>query len=183
MQTAEKKKYTADDYMALEEGAPFQLIEGELVMSPSPIVRHQQLVLRFALLIETFLISHPTGGSVIISPMDILLDDENILQPDVLYISPERKHIIGDRINGAPDLVIEVLSPSNAYYDLKKKKAIYERFGVKEYLIADPETSDIQQLLLEDELFLAPKTFGLTDKISVMTIPGLSLSVQAVFNQ
>jgi Uma2 family endonuclease len=64
-------------------------------------------------------------------PMDVKLDEGNVLQPDILYITGERKEIIKDRVEGAPDLVIEILSPSNAYYDLRQKKNIYEKYGVK----------------------------------------------------
>ena len=101
-----KKKYTAADYMQLEEGAPFQLINYELVMSPSPIPLHQVISRRIVSAISDFLGDKIDDGFLVYSPMDVKLDDGNILQPDILYVTPERKaQIVKERVEGAPDLV------------------------------------------------------------------------------
>src|ERR1700710_2591920 len=108
MLTAEKKKYTVDDYLLLEEGAPFQLINYDLVMSPSPIPFHQLISARIIYLMSAFLENRNDDGFLVCAPMDVRFDDGNVFQPDVLYISAERKvEIVKDRIEGAPDLVIE----------------------------------------------------------------------------
>ena len=134
-----KKKYTDADYMLLEEGAPFQLINYDLVMSPSPNPDHQYISIRLGQIILNFLDSINNDSYVACAPADVKFDDGNVLQPDVLYISSERKDdIVKERIIGAPDMVIEILSPSNAYYDLRQKKDIYQKNGVKEYIIIDP---------------------------------------------
>jgi len=86
-----KKKYTADDYMMLEEGAPFQLINYELVMSPSPIPLHQVISRRIVNAISDFLGDKIDDGFLVYSPMDVKLDDGNILQPDILYVTPEER--------------------------------------------------------------------------------------------
>ena len=121
MLTAEKKKYTVDDYMMLDEGAPFQLIKYDLVRSPSPLPEHQIISGRLFSVFSNFLIQSNNNGIVLYAPVDVCFNEGNVVQPDLLYISAERKQeLIKDRIEGGPDLVIEILSPSNAYYDLRQ---------------------------------------------------------------
>jgi Uma2 family endonuclease len=146
MIAAEKKLYTYDDYVALTppDSAQFQLIEGELVEMPSPIVKHQrvQRELGFALLL---FIKQKDLGELFYAPMDVYLSPTNTYQPDILFISNERRNIIGEkRIDAAPDLVVEILSPGTAYYDLKKKRRNYEAFGVRELWFVDPADETVE---------------------------------------
>jgi Uma2 family endonuclease len=135
---AKTKKYTYEDYSRLEEGAPYQLIDGELIMSPPPTVYHQQILLKISILLSNYLEKNKIGF-VLTSPMDVYFDKHETYQPDIIFISNARKKIIGEKkIEGAPDLVIEILSESSAYYELNHKKTIYERYNVKEYWIVDP---------------------------------------------
>lgn len=123
-------------------------------MSPSPSFRHQQLLndINFKLL---SLIKKKGLGVVLVAPMDVFFDDENILQPDILFISNENQDIIQeDGIHGAPDMIIEVLSPTTAKFDLNEKKSVYERSGVKEYWIIDPETEIAQGYSLQNKAFV-----------------------------
>ena len=182
MQLAEKKKYTEKDYMLLEEGAPFQLINGDLIMSPSPLFLHQLIVGKLYNLISNFIDQTQSGGLIVLSPMDVHLDEENIFQPDLLFISENRKvELIKERIAGAPDLVIEILSPSTAYYDLKQKKDIYERFGVKEYLIIDPVRQDAEVYELINERFELTQKEKETGIIALQTLTGLQIELQKLF--
>ena len=138
-----KKKYTVEDYMQLEEGAPFELINNDLIRSPSRLYIHQRVLFNLSVSIVLSNVENVEQGQWIYSPMDVKLDDGNVLQPDILYISNERKSaLIKDRVEGAPDLVIEILSPSNAYYDLRQKKDVYEKYGVREYIIIDPVSAE-----------------------------------------
>ncbi|MBA2422393.1 MAG: Uma2 family endonuclease, partial [Chitinophagales bacterium] len=121
METTLKKKATKQDYMNLPEGAPYQLINGELIMSPAPKFNHQNIILEISFLIKNFLNNNPIGV-LVISPMDVHFDEENIFQPDILFISKENKNCrIEDWVYGPPDLIIEVLSEFNSYFDTKKK--------------------------------------------------------------
>lgn len=144
MDTAElpipkKASYTYADYAELPESAPYELIDAALVMSPSPSVRHQRVVLRLGRVLLTAA-EADDAGEAFVAPMDVSFSDVDTVQPDLLFVSAERLDIIGEqRIEGAPDLVIEVLSPSTAYLDLAQKKRLYEREGVKEYWVVDPE--------------------------------------------
>ncbi len=128
---------TAHEYFRMPETTvQHNLIDGVLYMSPSPIMRHQRIVLDLAMAVDDY--AQAYGGTACVSPMDCKLPDGNVLQPDVLYISADRTSIIGDHVMGAPDLVIEVLSKGTRRFDRVKKLAKYERNGVREAWLVDP---------------------------------------------
>src|SRR3990172_920502 len=117
----EKKKYTYEDYLKTPKDKRYELIDGELLMRPSPTPSHQRVSRKLEFILESF-ITKNNLGEIFYAPCDVYLDNENVVQPDILFISKERLNIIGDKnIQGAPDLVIEILSESNAYRDLIQK--------------------------------------------------------------
>src|SRR3569833_931125 len=182
MLTAEKKKYTVEDYMMLDVGVPFQLIYYDLVMSPSPTPAHQDISVRIVNAIFNFLESKNDLGFLVSAPMDVKFDDGNILQPDVLYVSGERKaEIVKERVEGAPDMVVEILSPSNAYYDLRQKRDIYEKYGVKEYIIVDPLAFTFESYLLKDGIYQLQQKAGEAEKLNSAMLPGLSFALTKLF--
>ncbi len=182
MLIAEKKKYTFDDYMMLEEGAPFQLINYDLIMSPSPTPIHQVISARISNIIFNFLESKNDNGFLVSAPMDVKFDDGNVLQPDVLYISEHRKaDLIKDRIEGAPDLIIEILSPSNAYYDLRQKKDIYQQYGVKEYIIIDPIALNGELYVLQNSIFELHQKAEKTEQLNSVLLSGLNIDLAKIF--
>jgi Uma2 family endonuclease len=141
------KNYNALDYFNLPEGSPYQLIEGELIMTPSPNTYHQAISRNLELVIFDHVEKNELGFAFD-APIDVYLDDNNAYQPDIIFISKENKSIIKEKgILGAPDLVIEILSPSTAYYDIKTKKIVYEKTGVKEYIIIDPINKTIETFI------------------------------------
>ena len=177
-----KKKYTVEDYLMLEEGAPFQLINYDLIMSPSPIPIHQVISARIVQAMYNFLDNKHDDGFVVSAPMDVKFDDGNILQPDILYITEERKaEIIKERIEGAPDLIIEILSPSNAYYDLRQKKDIYEKFGVKEYIIIDPVQENADLYVLKDGAYYLHQKAQKTESLNSILLQGFSINLSQLF--
>jgi len=183
MHVAEKKKYTEKDYQLLEEGAPFQLINGDLIMSPAPTSYHQLLSSRLFKIIDAFSEKTNADGICLYAPLDVVLDEENIFQPDLIYISAERKNeLFHDRIMGAPDLIVEILSPSTAYYDLKQKKDFYERYRVKEYLIIDPVRPDAEVYSLINEKFELKQKEQQSGTIHLTTLPGLQIDLQKLFS-
>jgi len=140
----EKKVYTYADYEKLPEGAPYQLIGGCLVKEPAPIPYHQILSSRLEFELMKF-VEERDLGQVLNAPTDVYLSDTEVYQPDILFISKERMSIIGaKKIEAAPDLVIEILSPSSAYYDLRHKMRVYESSGAREYWIVDPIEKSIE---------------------------------------
>ncbi len=183
MLTAEKKKkYTEQDYSLLEEGAPFQLIDNDLIMSPAPSLLHQLILGEFYDALKAHIKQQDPNGLVVLSPIDIHLNNGNIYQPDMIYISGPRKNdIIKERIEGAPDLIIEILSPSNAYYDLRLKKDIYEKYGVKEYIIVDPIQQNAEVHLLENGLFALKQKATKTEQLNSVILPGLVFDLARIF--
>lgn len=182
MLTAEKKKYTVEDYMMLEEGAPFQLVESNLVMSPSPSLIHQLILGEFYDAIKTFVKQQESQGLVVLPPMDVFFDEDNVYQADLIYISKDRiAEIVKDRIEGAPDMVIEILSPSNAYYDLRQKKDIYQKYGVKEYIIVDPIIFSCELYILKGDVYQLHQKAERTEKLNSVVLPGLSFDLAKIF--
>jgi Uma2 family endonuclease len=129
-------------YEMLPEGTLAELIDNQIYMSPAPVFKHQKTIQ--AILKELDKLVEDKGkGTVIVAPFDIKLDkSRNSVQPDIIVILKSNQNQINEfgRFEGVPDLLVEVLSPSNKEYDLIKKKDLYEKFGVKEYWIVDPET-------------------------------------------
>ena len=182
MLTTEKKKYTDKDYSMLEEGAPFQLIHYDLVMSPSANAFHQRISFKLSVIIVAYFNEINNTGEWLFAPMDVKLDDGNVYQPDVLFISESRREeLIKARIEGAPDLVIEILSPSNAYYDLRQKKDIYEKYGVKEYLIVDPIAESMEVHFLENGIYVLKQKAGKPGQIDSILLPGLKFELSKLF--
>jgi Uma2 family endonuclease len=177
-----KKKYTVEDYMQLEEGAPFQLINYDLVMSPSPLLIHQLILGEFYDALKGFIKEHGNQGLVVLPPMDVHFDGGNIYQPDLIYISKERiAEIAKDRIEGAPDLVVEILSPSNAYYDLIQKKEIYEKYGVKEYIIFDPIAKNAHLYALKDGVYYVHQKAQKDELLHSLVLPEFSFDLNYIF--
>lgn len=140
-------------FKSLPEGTHVQLIENNLVMSPAPKFIHQRIIMNIIAGLQPFVKSNMLG-QVVVAPVDVYLGAKNAFQPDIIFISKERQSIIEeDGLHGAPDLVIEILSPRTAKYDLEEKKDIYERFGVKEYWIVEPASRSVNGYFLIDDQY------------------------------
>jgi Uma2 family endonuclease len=141
-------------YRSLPEGTMAQLIQNQIIMSPAPLDRHQSISMELGYELVDYVKKHKLG-TVRYAPYDVYFDTQNAFQPDILFISKERMHLIDkDGLYGAPDLIIEILSPSTAKYDLNEKKDVYEAFGVKEYWIVDPEGSHVTGYTLQEGRFV-----------------------------
>lgn len=178
----EKRKYTYEDYLKTPEDKRYELIEGELFMTPSPITNHQRISRKIEFLLEKF-VTENDRGEIFYAPYDVYLDDENVLQPDILFISKDRLNIIGDKnLQGAPDLVIEILSESTAYRDLIQKKKLYAKFGVKEYWIVVPEEKTVDIYVLKDNAYQLYKTFGKDDTLESQLLKGFRIELNVVLS-
>ena len=139
----------------LPVGTLAELINNTLFMSPSPIGKHQRVITRLMVRIGSFVEAHDLGD-LFTAPLDVFLDEtDNAVQPDILFIAKANQHIVDENgtVHGVPDLVIEVLSAGNKNHDLVVKKELYERFGVKEYWIVDPEELTSQGFSLLNQRF------------------------------
>ena len=150
-------------------------------MTPSPVPNHQKISREIEFELLKF-VKEKGLGEVFDAPCDVHLDDENVVQPDILFISKDRLTIIGEKnIETAPDLVIEILSESTAYRDLIQKKRLYARFGVKEYWIVVPGEKTIDIHILKDKTYQLYKTLGEDDTLESQILKGFKMELKAIF--
>jgi Uma2 family endonuclease len=179
--TTEKKKYTYADYLRTPEDERYELIEGELLMTPAPSMRHQRISGDLYSEVRAF-VNENDLGNVFYAPCDVHLDNQNVVQPDILFVSKERLNIISEKnIQGAPDLVIEIISEWSAYRDLVQKKKLYARFGVKEYWIVIPEESSVEIYNLKDNAFMLHKSYGKDDTLQSQLLQKLKIELKKIF--
>ncbi|MCK4411026.1 Uma2 family endonuclease [Candidatus Bipolaricaulota bacterium] len=178
-----KIKFTYTDYKSLPESETdrYELLQGELVMVPSPNWLHQSILKRILLFIDDYVTSHGLG-EVRFAPLDIVLSEEVVLQPDIFFISRERSEIIADEgVHGAPDLVVEITSPGTKARDQTLKRTLYARHGVKEYWIVDPEAKTVEVLTLEEKGFELFSAYKGTELLNSPLLKGLAIDLRKVF--
>jgi Uma2 family endonuclease len=145
------KVWTYDDLLAMDErrdGKKYEILDGVLYVSPSPTYLHQVVLKR--LFVELYEQLEKRGlAEVLFAPLDVILSKTRVVQPDLLVVSIERKAILEwHGVTAAPDLAVEILSPSNTHHDRVRKRRFYARTGVREYWIVDPVAEDIEVLAL-----------------------------------
>ena len=140
-----RKHYTWDDYVQLpDDGKRYEIIDGELSVTAAPAFGHQYTALKLCLLLSKWS-DERARGQVAFAPVDVVLAPDTVVQPDLIWISKERiREIIGERVTGIPDLVVEILSPSTARRDRHKKSEIYARFDAREYWLVDPKDQSVE---------------------------------------
>jgi Uma2 family endonuclease len=151
-------KLTYDDFLLFpDDGNRHELIDGEHYVTPSPTLRHQRISRRLLGLIDGWLQSHPLG-EIFHAPLDVILSNIDVLEPDLLYVSNERagELLAGQHVTGAPDLVIEIGSPGTRQRDETIERRGYEQFGVREYWIVDPETDVVRIHRRDGDSFARP---------------------------
>jgi len=178
----EERIWTYEDYLNLEDEKRYEVINGRLVEMPAPTPLHQEIVGKVFLLFSTFVMSE-NSGKILLSPVDVVLGDRYVLQPDIVFISKGRLGIIGEKaIMGPPDLVVEIISPATIRRDTVVKKDIYEKFGVKEYWIVYPDERTIEVWVLSDEgkyeLFSIAEREG---KVKSKVLEGLEVDLKEGF--
>jgi Uma2 family endonuclease len=177
-----RKIYTYQDYLDLpEDGKRYEVIDGELIMAPAPDTGHQDVSGDLFVDLKIF-VKKNKRGKVYCAPTAVVLNEHNVVQPDLLFISNERKHIITEKnISGAPDLIIEIVSPSSGYYDLVEKKEIYGRFGVQEYWIVDPKKQWLEIYFNEDGKFKSIQRLEKTGIAKSLVLTGFQIELKKLF--
>lgn len=178
----EKVKYTYEDYLKTPDDERYELIEGDMIMTPSPVTKHQRISRKIEFILEKF-VTENNLGEVFDAPCDVYLDEKNVVQPDILFISKDRLDIIGEKnIQGAPDMTIEILSETTAHRDLVKKKRLYAKFGVKEYWIIDPEERIAEIYTLRGDTFFLTNSLSVNDTLESPLLLGLKIRLSDIFN-
>ena len=178
--TAEKRKFTYADYKSWPDEERWEIIDGEAYnMTPAPGLRHQAVSMNLSRIFANYFFGKPC--SLFSAPTDVILDDFNIVQPDLLVVCDPNK-LTEANIQGAPDLVVEILSPSTKLKDKREKKALYERFGVREYLIVYSDDEMVEQYRLVDGRYVSD-VFNWDQKLPLFAFPDLELQLWDVFEK
>ncbi|HEX2253109.1 MAG TPA: Uma2 family endonuclease [Thermoanaerobaculia bacterium] len=164
------------------EGGLHELIDGEHVVTPSPLVAHQW----FVMVLANRVFDHVQAqglGTVLAAPLGAVLSEHDVVEPDLLFVSNRRKGIVGDWIRGAPDLVVEVLSPSTRRRDEVVKRLRYERHGVDEYWLLGPAARAVRVLRRRGDRLLEAESLSAAggDRLRSPLLPGLEIPLADLF--
>ena len=175
-----KPKLTYEDYAKTPDDERWELIDGELFMSPSPKRAHQRSQMTLGSRMSFFVDENDLGE--VYSDFDVVLSDTDTVRPDLLFVSKDRLHIItADNVQGSPDLVVEIRSESTARRDWTVKRELYARHGVKEYWLVDPEAATVAVLLLDEGELKVTGVYGEGDTLSSAVMSGFSIALADIF--
>ncbi len=184
--TRAKARPTYEDYLNILGDDRYELINREFILVGAPNIPHQTVSMGFSLEVGAFVRDEDLGW-IFHAPTDVILTDSdglNVVQPDLVFVSKEREHIITHaNIQGAPDLLVEILSPSTGRLDRTTKRALYAKHGVKEYWIADPEAQTVVVMLLKDSEYETVGEYGIEDTLTSPTLEGFSVGLDRIFRQ
>ena len=176
-------EWTYNHYAALpDDGQRYEIIDGVLLMAPpSPTGKHQAALVRLVYYLFTY-VELPQLGQVFAAPFDVELSPMMVVQPDVLVLLNESKHkFTPSRIVGAPDLVIEIVSPGTATYDRIVKRSAYARAGVKEYWIVEPTAHTVEVLSLKGDAYISLGIFSEAQTLPSQVVPQFPVAVKQIF--
>jgi len=175
-----KEKFSYHDYCTWPDEERWELIDGRPYnMSPAPGASHQTIALNFGTLLNIAL--RGKSCTPFIAPMDVVLSEWDVVQPDVFVVCDKNK-ITEKNIQGAPDLVIEILSPTTAKKDRWEKKNLYEKFGVREYLLADPDGKFVERFCLGDDgRFDRGEAISADGTITLKSLPAILIHLDEIF--
>jgi len=174
------KRWTYEEYYRLDDDQRYEIIDGNLLMAPAPDTWHQDWSRELFHIIHQH-VRNQKLGKVFYAPLDVVLDETNTVQPDIVFISTANARIIQRRaIFGAPDLLVELVSPSSVRRDRYDKKEIYARFGVKEYWIGDPANKSLEILTLKERRYELHCAAEIKGKLTSLVLTGLEFDVTEI---
>ena len=171
--------YRAEDYAELPDEPRCELIYGRIFVTPSPAPPHQMACFLVAKRLDRSV--EAVGGQVFVAPLDVWLTEHSVVQPDVIYVSAMNRSIVGERIEGAPDLLVEVLSPRTSRRDRNEKLALYAEAGIREYWILDLAARQITFLANEGGRFVVVIPVGATYRSG--QLPEIEIDVESFWQE
>ena len=179
-------RFTYDDFVLFpDDGKRHEIIDGEHYVTPSPNLRHQRLVKRLMFEIELYLKANPSSGEVFLSPLDVVLSHWDVVEPDLLFVAGDQTEILTEKnIQGPPALVVEVMSKSTRKRDAQTKRRLFERTGVREYWLVDPELDTVQVFRPSPEGKLVRAVELTAEDGHVLTtplLPGCAIDLRELF--
>ena len=183
--TTEKTKVNYSEYLQMVDNHPhsrIELLEGEVFMSPAPMPSHQIILRNLTRLLDRYVAANNLG-EVLFAPVGVRLAEDVVVQPDLLFISQAKTaELIGEQnIEGAPDLVVEILSPGTAHHDRHNKLLLYARYGVAEYWIVDPENKALELYVLDGETYRVSGIYLAGDTVATGQFVPAQIQIDAIF--
>lgn len=178
-----RRKLTYEDYLLFpEDGLRHEILEGEHFVTNAPSRWHQKAVSNLLYFLMDHLRREPSLGEAYTAPFEVLFSQYNVALPDLIFVSQERAGILTDKnIQGAPDLIVEVLSPTTRQADETVKLPVYERFGVREYWLVDPQLQTVRVFRQAGRGFALPEHLSAGDVLTTPLLPGLQIPVGQIF--
>jgi len=175
-------RLTYEDYAALpDERGRYQLIEGDLFVTPSPSTGHQRVSRNLGLVLAAFVKEHRLGA-VFYAPIDVIVSRDTVVVPDIVFLGRDRMHLVSERgIEGGPDLVVEILSPKTRRMDRITKMRLYANAGVREYWLVDPKAQTIEAFALERGAWVLRAALAEREVLTSALLPGLEIALGDVF--
>ncbi len=165
-----------------DDGKRYQILDGELDVSPSPVPRHQGISRNLFICLSPLQVSG--RFEILYAPIDVILDRHTIVQPDLVLVRAERRSIIGEKnIQGPPDVLVEILSPSTKRTDRVTKRTLYARFGVPYYWIVDPKSERVELLARDGDTYAMVQAAERSDLIRPAELGGFEIEVEAIFKE
>lgn len=171
-------KLTYEEYRNTPDDKRYELLDGELSSTPAPSLEHQRIAARLGARLILF-VEERGLGEVFPALCDVVLSDTDVVQPDLLFVSREREGLLrgGENVRGAPDLVVEILSPSTAARDKTRKRDLYARHGIKEFWLVDAAARTITVMQLGDGGFDVAASYGKGQRLTSPTLPGFAVDL------
>ncbi len=175
-------KFTYEDYRHTPDDERYELLDGELIMAPAPNLGHQDIAAKLGWRLMRF-VEQRKLGKAFPAPCDVVLSNTDVVQPDLLFVSRDRAHVLlgGDNVQGAPDLVVEILSPSTAARDKTVKRDLYARHGVIEYWIVDPNDQTVDVMALGEGGLETVAVYGKGQTLTSPTLSGFAVDLDEIF--
>ncbi len=178
---ATKVKFTYQDYLLTPSDKAYELIEGELLMTPAPAPSHQRIARKLFEILNVH-VKGNASGEIFFAPVDVYLSEETVVQPDLLFIENKRLEIVKEKyIQGPPDMVVEILSPTSKDRDTEIKRKLYWKYGVREYWLVDPGARTVEIMVMKESGYETSRVYPEGAQVTSPLLKGFSFDPLNLF--